>query len=486
MTGEPQPPPPADSRPEPQPAEPRPEPELAAALPVASGAEAGGSGATSSSAEITGAEGTGAEGTDPEGTGANRPRLGRVLIGSIVEGNTVVVTALAIVASVVAGGLLIAFTDPVVLTAWGRFFTAPGNAIARAWGTAAGAYSAMFEGSVVNPHTVGAIFQQKSLGVAVSDGSVSAVFSPLSETLVNATPLIFAGLSVALAFRAGLFNIGAQSQFIGGAITATWLGFGVSLPPFIHVVVCVLGAFAGGAVLGWLVGFLKAATGAHEVIVTIMLNYVLVDFLALILHIPAMQRPGRSDLVSPFIAADAHLPLLLGSHLRVNASFLIAIGAAAGVWWLLERATIGFEFRSVGASPSAARSAGMSVPRNWILVMAIAGGLAGLASSAVIQGTDFALNFQSYGTFGIDGITVALLGRARPLGVVLAALLFGALHAGGISMQASTSTPLSITTVIQSLVVLFVAAPPLIRGMFRLHRATARAGGTAVARGWNG
>ena len=245
-----------------------------------------------------------------------RPRLGRLLIESIVEGNSVVVTALAIVTAIVVGGLLIAFTDPTVLNAWGTFFAAPGNAIARAWGSAAGAYVAMFEGSIFNPHTVGAIFQQKSIGVAFSDGTVSQVFNPISETAVNATPLIFAGLSVALAFRAGLFNIGAQSQFIGGALVCTWLGFGVSLPPVIHVVVCVLGAFAGGAVIGWLVGFLKAATGAHEVIVTIMLNYVLADFLAWILGTSGMRRPGRSDLISPLIAGNAHLPLLLGSHLR--------------------------------------------------------------------------------------------------------------------------------------------------------------------------
>jgi len=415
-----------------------------------------------------------------------RQPFGRILIQSIVEGNSVVVTVLAIIVAIVVGGLLIAFTDPTVLSAWSHFFSDPGHAIAQAWDSAAGAYVAMFEGSIFNPHTVAAVFQQKSLGTAFSDGTVSQVFSPISETAVNATPLIFAGLSVALAFRAGLFNIGAQSQFIGGAILCTWLGFGISLPPFIHVVVCVLGAFVGGAILGWLVGALKAYTGAHEVIVTIMLNYVMAYFLSWVLGTSAMQRPGRSDLISPVIANDARLPLLLGSGLRVNASFLLALACAVGVWWLLTRSTIGFEFRSVGANPNAARSAGISVTRSWIWVMLIAGGLAGLASTAVIQGTDFSLTFQSYGTYGIDAITVALLGRARPLGVVLAALLFGALHAGGIAMQASTSTPLTITTVIQSLVVLFVAAPPLIRAIFRLHKATARGAGQSLAKGWNG
>jgi general nucleoside transport system permease protein len=421
---------------------------------------------------------------EPAGGAQQRPNLGKMLIESIMEGNSAVVTTLAIITAIVVGGLLIAFTSSTVLTAWGSFFSAPGNAIAQAWDAASGAYVAMFEGSIFNPHTVTAIFQQKSLSVAFSDGAVSNVFNPLSETTVNATPLILAGLSVALAFRAGLFNIGATSQFIGGAVLCTWLGFGVNLPFFIHVVVCVLGAFVGGAITGWFVGLLKARTGAHEVIVTIMLNYVMINFLSWILGTSAMQRPGRTDLISPLIAGNAHLPLLAGSHLRVNAGFLVAIAAAVGVWWLLSRSTLGFEFRTVGANPNAARTAGVSVERTWMLVMLIAGGLAGLAASAVVQGTDFTLTFQSYGTYGIDAITVALLGRARPLGVVLAALLFGALHAGGILMQGVTSTPLSIVTVIQALVVLFVAAPPLIRAIYRLHKATG--GAQQVARGWNG
>jgi simple sugar transport system permease protein len=311
------------------------------------------------------------------------------------------------------------------------------------------------------------------------------VFNPLSETAVNATPLILTGLSVGLAFRAGLFNIGAAGQWVGGAILATWLGFGVSLPPVIHVVVCVLGGFVGGAVIGWIVGELKARTGAHEVVVTIMLNYVMYYFLSYILGTKAMQQHGRTDLISPLIAADARLWHIAGPSLRVNAGFLLALAAAVGVWWLLARSTIGFEFRTVGANPSAARTAGMSVERTWVLAMLLAGGLAGLAASTVIQGTDYQLNFQSYGTYGFDGITVALLGRARPLGIVLSALLFGALHAGGTQMQAANQTPLDIVTVIQALIVLFVAAPPLIRAIFRLREARAAGIGETVARGWN-
>jgi simple sugar transport system permease protein len=361
-----------------------------------------------------------------------------------------------------------------------------GATIARAWGVASGTYVALFEGSVFNPHTVAALFQQASLSTAIHDGYLSAVFQPLSETAVQATPLILTGLAVALPYRAGLFNIGGQGQFIGGAILAAWLGYDVSLPFFVHVVVCVIGGFVGGAVIGWLTGEIKARTGAHEVIVTIMLNYVMLYLLAYLLSSQSLlQAPGSPNPITPLIASNAHLPLLFGGNLRINAGFLIALACALGVWWLLNRTTTGFQFRSVGANASAARVAGMKVERSWVLAMLIGGGLAGLAGSAVIQGTDFTLNPQSYGTYGIDAITVALLGRGTPGGVVAAGLLFGALHAGSPGMQTVTSTPVQIVQVLQALIVLFVAAPPLIRAMFRLRAARAGGVGSAMSKGWN-
>jgi simple sugar transport system permease protein len=260
------------------------------------------------------------------------------------------------------------------------------------------------------------------------------------------------------------------------------------MPPVIHVLVCLAGGFAGGAVLGWLVGLLKARTGAHEVIVTIMLNYVMYSLLAYLLGTPAaLQQPGQANLISPSVADNARLPHVGGPPPQVDAGFLVALAAVGAVWWLLSRSTVGFQFRTVGANPSAARSAGMSVGWAWGLVMLIAGGLAGLAGATVIQGPVQNLTFNSYGTYGFDGITVALLGRARPVGVMAAALLFGALHSGGTAMEVATTpqVPLDIVQVLQGLIVLFVAAPPLIRAVFRLREA--RAGRMeAVAKGWNG
>jgi simple sugar transport system permease protein len=418
------------------------------------------------------AEAAGGTGGPPQGHG-----LSRAVIDAVTQGSPAVVTILAIFLALVVGGLIIAFSDTTVLHAWGSFFSAPGAAISAAWDSVAGAYSALFEGAIVNPHTISAAF---------NGGSAGAIFYPLSQTASQATPLILTGLAVAIPFRAGLFNIGAASQWIGGAIIVTYLGFAISLPPVIHAIVCLAGGFAGGAVLGWLVGALKARTGAHEVIVTIMLNYVMYDLLSYLLGTPtALQQPGQANLTSPNIRVNAQLPHVGGAPPQVGVGFLVALAAAAGVWWLLTRSTVGFEFRTVGANPSAARSAGMSVGRTWILVMLLAGGLAGLSGAVAIQGTFYSLNFQSYGTYGFTGITVALLGRARPLGVVLAALLFGALDAGSSVMQAATSVPVDITEVIQGLIVLFVAAPPLIRAVFRLRQARA-AGVEAVPKGWNG
>jgi ABC-type uncharacterized transport system permease subunit len=423
-----------------------------------------------------------APGSPPAGkpAGASEPgSFGRNFLTALTEGNTITVTFLAIVAAAVVGGLLSAFTNPEVLHASG------GDVIPKAWAAISATYVALFEGAIVNPHTLTALFQQASLPTALHDGYLSAVFTPLSETCVAATPLILAGLAVAVPYQAGMFNIGGQSQIIGGMIFAVWLGFDVSMPPFIHVVVCVAGGFAGGAVLGWLAGEIKARTGAHEVIVTIMLNYVMAYLLNFLLNSPSMLEAPGSNPVTPSIAANAHLPHLFGTTLRLNVGFLIALACAFGVWWLMNRTTTGFEFRAVGASASAARVAGMKVERSWALVMLIAGGLAGLAGSAIVQGTDFAVNTSNYGSYGIDAITVALLGRGKPGGVVWAGLLFGALNAASGLMQSAANTPPQMVEVLESVVVLFIAAPPLVRTMFRLRAIRAGGVGTTMSKGWN-
>ena len=405
-----------------------------------------------------------------------QPLTGRAIIQAITEGSPVVITILAIFVALVVGAILIVASDPVVLRAWDSFTYAPGTALSATWASVSAAYSALFEGAFFSPATISAAFH---------GGSIAAIFYPLSLTAFEATPLILTGLSVALAFRAGLFNIGAAGQWIGGALVATWLGVAVSLPLVIHVVVCVIGAFVGGAIIGWVPGVLKARTGAHEVIVTIMLNYVMYYLLDYLLSRQSLlQAPGQTNLVASNIPGNATLPHVGGPPPQVGVGFLIALAAAAGVWWLLSRSTVGFEFRTVGANPSAGRAAGMRVEGSWVLAFLLAGGLAGLSAATIVLGQSQPLTFNSYGTYGFDGITVALLGRARPLGVVLAGLLFGALNGGGTLMEAVTGVPSDVVDVIKGLIVLFVAAPPLIRLLFHLRRGGGPGPDEAAAKGW--
>ena len=446
--------------------------------PAAAGPEptvastAGASSAGASTARAS-APGTGPGGQDGS-PGRRQALTGAAIIQAITEGSPVVITVLAIFTALVIGALLIVLSDPVVLRAWDSLAYAPGAALSATWTSVSSAYSALFEGAIVSPGTVAAAFH---------GGSIAAIFYPLSLTAFEATPLILTGLSVALAFRAGMFNIGAAGQWIGGALVATWLGTEVSMPLVIHAVVCVIGAFIGGAFIGWVVGEIKARTGAHEVILTIMLNYVMYNLLSYLLSSHSLlQAPHQSELVASNIADSAALPHVGGPPPQVGVGFIIAVAAAAGVAWLLSRSTVGFQFRTVGASPSAARAAGMRVERVWVLVFLLAGGLAGLSAATIVQGQSQPLTFNSYGTYGFDGITVALLGRARPLGVVLAGLLFGALSGGGTLMEAATGVPSDVVEVIKGLIVLFVAAPPLIRLLFRLRR-TGDAGPVA-AKGW--
>ena len=365
------------------------------------------------------------------------------------------------------GALLIAVSDSTVLKHIGHpiaFIKAAGVAV---WQS----YLALFEGSVYNP------------SLATSHDALLGWY-PLSETLVSAAPLVLAGLSVALAFRAGLFNIGAQGQFIFGSIAASYVGFHYHLPVGIHLLAAAIAAIMAGALWGGSVGLLKARTGAHEVIVTIMLNYIALYFLMWLLSTTAFLRPGRHDPISPDVRSSARMPLLLGNNYRVNLGIFVALGAAVFVWWLLSRSTLGFRFRAVGANSAAAKTAGISVPFVMTTVMAISGALAGLGGAVHVLGSDFSLTSGTAGNFGFDAITVALLGRARPMGTVFAAILFGALRAGGGTMQANTNTPIDIVLVIQALVVLFIAAPSVVKWVFRLKNL--KTTGELAAKGWNG
>jgi simple sugar transport system permease protein len=383
---------------------------------------------------------------------------------------SVMLTVLSIVLALLAGAVLIALADTEVQEAAAYFFSAPGDTFAAIWDSVSSAYAALFGGAVID-------FGEYTIGRALL---------PLANTLTQSVPLIAAGLAVTLAFRAGLFNIGAEGQIIVGAIFAGYVGFGMDLPLGVHLVVGVLAGLVGGALWGGVVGLLKARTGAHEVIVTIMLNYVARFLVAYLLTTSVFQRPGASNPVSAYVDDTALLPRLLGSSSRLHLGFVLVLLAALFVWWLLSRSTIGFEFRAVGANPHAARTAGMSVGRTYTLVMLMSGALAGLAGVSQVLGTERYLTAGVSAGFGFDAITVALLGRASPWGTVAAGILFGALRAGGVRMQASTGTPIDIILVVQSLIVLFIAAPPLVRSIFRIKVTGAPASPVSeLSKGWN-
>ncbi|SDQ11909.1 ABC transporter permease [Quadrisphaera sp. DSM 44207] len=379
-------------------------------------------------------------------------------------GNTVAAVLLALL----VGAVLIVVSTEEVQEASGYFFARPQDTLAAAWTAVSEAYAALFAGSVLD------------LGA----DSPSGALRPLTETLVWATPLVAGGLAVALAFRTGLFNIGVEGQIILAAIFAAYVGFALDLPAGLHLLLAVVAGVVGGALWGGVVGVLKATTGAHEVIVAIMLNYVARFLVAYLLTTSAFRREGRNDPISPPILETAVLPRLFGDAHRLHAGILLSLAAAVFVWWLLTRSTVGFRFRAVGQNPHAARTAGISVERSYTGVMLVCGGLAGLAGVAQVLGTERFLAGGVSSGLGFDAITVALLGRSSPVGAVAAGLLFGALRAGGLTMQARTGTSLDLVVVLQSLIVLFVAAPALVRALRpRLPRRRRRAAEPALAGG---
>ena len=389
---------------------------------------------------------------------------------------------LAVFSALLLGGLFIGAFDPLVWEAFGEGLRA---GLAAVWQSVARAYAALFAGAFGSPADI-----VQGARTWIQTGETAALVQavrPLTESIRISTPYIFAGLAVALGFRCGLFNIGAEGQYFIGGLATVFVGYAIKgLPWFIHLPLAILAGFAGGAFWAAISGFLKAQTGAHEVITTIMLNYVAYRLADFMLQVGGpMAAPGFRP-VSPEIEPSAYLPQFFpnSAAIRVNTGIFLALAAAALVYWLLFKTTIGFEIRTVGASPRAARTAGMSVTKNFILAMALSGGLAGLASVHDILGV---LHFMpnAFGSgYGFDSIALALLGKSHPVGVVLASLLFGFLRAGAQRMQAPPAlVPIDIIQVVQALIIIFIAAPEVIRLIYHI-RAPEAEGEAVFTRGW--
>lgn len=391
-------------------------------------------------------------------------------------GQILLVPVLAVFSGLVLGAVIIVLTSEEVYTAWGQ---SPLAAVGAAWQQVARAYGALFAGSIGDPvRMINALQGGDPL-------EIRRAFNPILESLVTTTPFIFAGLSVALGFRSGLFNIGAEGQLFIGAIFSVYIGYSITgLPATIHIPLALLAGALGGAIWGFIPGLLKAITGGHEVINTIMMNYIAFRLSDLLLTGP-MKRPNSFNPVSPTIADSAKLPRFFADPIRFHLGFFIALGVAWLVYWFLFRTRWGFELRTVGANPSAARYAGMSIVAATVAAMSLSGALAGLAGTNEVLGVNHNLAMAFSSGYGFDSIALALLGKSHPLGVVLAALLFGTLRNGATRMQLTAGIPIDIITALQAMILAFIAAPAIVRTIYRL-RAPAEAEEGIFARGWGG
>ena len=377
-------------------------------------------------------------------------------VGTSVR-QALVVPAFALLSALIVGAVIIAVTDLDTLRVWGED---PVEGFRLTVGGVVDAYKALFLGSLGSPRAI-------------------------TETLFAATPLIFAGLAVAIGFQAGLFNIGVNGQMHIGGMAALWVGFGIALPSIIHIPLALLAAVIGGSIWGGITGFLKARTGAHEVITTIMLNFVALFLVDYLLKSSIFQEAGRNDPISRPAATSAQFPTLFGDY-RLHIGILFALAAVWFSWWLMYRTTVGFEFRAVGANPDGGRYAGMNVAWIYVAVMAVSGALAGIGGANQVLGLEPYRGISNFaGAIGFDAIALALLGRSHPVGVLFAGLLFGALRAGGREMQGAAGIPIDLVLVLQALIIVMIAAPAMVRAIYRIKTPDQDLG-TTISTGWGG
>ena len=394
------------------------------------------------------------------------------------EANMAIVLLCAIAIAIVMGGLLIIFTTPMLTSSWGGFFSHPGGTITLTLRTVWYAYEMIFQGAIIDFHATNVLLHHWSTE------NFAAFITPLAGTLSYATPLIVAGLGLAIGFRSGLFDIGGRGQIIGGGMAAAWVGFTFNFTPVLEISLEIIAAIIVGGLLGGFAGVLKAYTGAHEVIVTMMTNYIVVLVMGYLLIQPLFAQPGVLNGLSKTVNPSAQLPEFLShisSTLYFNFGFVFALIAVVATQWFFDRSKTGFELLAVGRNAEAARTAGINVRRSTILTLALAGGVLGLSGMMQVAGVDHHISPTFGGSYGFDAITVALLGRNRPWGVFFGAIFFGAMATGGHIMQAVTPTNIdySLAQVIQAVVVFCVATPALIIEMFKLREPARRAAPSA-------
>jgi len=404
-----------------------------------------------------------------------KKEIGKTLLEEI-SNSSWVIPFLAIFTGLLLGGVIVALTSEIVYQAFSVSIWEGLKAGAHAaWET----YVALFYGAVGEPAKISAALQSGD------PLAVRRAFNPILESLVQSTPYIFAGLAVALGFRVGLFNIGAEGQLFIGAMTGVWVGVSLTnLPAIIHIPLAMLAGAAGGAFWGFIPGWLKAKTGGHEVINTIMMNYIAFRVSEYMLNGP-LKEPDSFIPKTASIQPSAMLPRFFADPIRFHLGFFIALGVAGLVYWFLFKTTWGFQLRMVGANPSAARYSGINIVASTVIAMSLSGALAGMAGANEVLGVNHHLALAFSSGYGFDSIALALLGKSHPVGVVLAALLFGTLRNGATPMQLTAGIPIDIISIIQALVLAFIAAPAIIRTIYRL-KAPVKGEEALSLGGWGG
>ncbi len=364
----------------------------------------------------------------------------------------------AIFTGLVIGGILAAATTEEVYDAFGRSI---GDGLLESLDLIWRTYSSLFTGSFGQPgKMVASLFSGDR-------EAMRSAFKPFLESLVTTTPYIFTGVAIALGFQAGLFNIGAEGQLFMGSVMAAWAGFTFKgLPPIIHIPLALGIGFLAGAFWGFIPGWLKAKTGAHEVINTIMMNYIAFNLTEFLVGGP-FQDPV-STFKTPNIEESAKLLRLFEDPLRFNIGFFIAIAVAVATWYLLYKTTWGFEIRAVGLNPNASRYGGINAALVTILALTLSGGFSGLGGATMMLGVNFRQTQALSTGYGFDAIAVSLLAKNHPLGVILTAMLFGFMRHGSRLMQLETGIPIDIISILQGLIIFFLAAPAIIRTLYRL------------------
>ena len=391
--------------------------------------------------------------------------------------STISIPLLAIFTGLLVGAILIAVTSTEVYAAFGESI---GKGFVTAFQQIFTAYRALFTGSLGDPVR---IINALRMGDAKE---IRMAINPFLESLVQATPYIFTGLAVALGFRSGLFNIGVGGRLFIGAGAATYVGYAIKgLPPYIHMPLALLAGAAGGAFWGFIPGLLKAKTGGHEVINTIMLNWIAFRLTEWLLSGP-MTREGSGGMpLSPIIEKSAQIPQFFESPIRFHLGFFIALATAWLIWFLLFKTTWGLNLRTVGTNPRAAKYAGLNTTNSIIVAMSLSGALAGLAGANQILAVNRSMALGLSSGYGYDSIALALIGNNHPVGVILSSLLFGTLRNGAPGMRSFFGIPFNFVDFTQPIILIFVPAPAIIRAIYHIKQPK-KEEETVFVSGWGG